>query len=1041
MDLNNIFGDEESKKKSSKNTSIKKASTGGLNDIFASSPKVNMDYKPPVKEEVKKAPTFIDTALDKTATVVSKVATSVGNWLAEQNKQNEIASLGMRDIMQGKVKSVVDPVTGKKTISSQYSDAYKLAKTPEEQAKVLADSQKDIPLIKMLNSETGQKVTGAISSNTSNIPLKLYARVKSLGDDTYDEAYSAALAKSKDPNNSRLEKILYGVQDSGIQSAIGALLAVGTSVLTKNANTGRAVSLPFFAAISAEGQRQEKGEVNNIGNIAIDTVGDQVLSGFAESALKSFAKEGAEQTAKEFAKKLGTGFAVEGSTENAQTFLKYGNDYRNAFTDEEKQKVVKDLTEYVKSGAMVNEFLIGGIAGAGITGVASGVGSQMQNKGEIAPEMTDSETKQARQAVAELSVDFSELRDELLSYQKEADYNDNVVNRVDILQDQLNDFQQAFKDRAVYISDENQATPLATIETIKYPDGKYAFSFSADTQQNSLISPFDNSKLFKTKEEAIKEAKKTVLDWLDTQAINADSTEMKKIDEIRTEIKNVGVKESEKRIEELKISKDMIMENKGFRAMSVEAQEEYLTRNTGASSLAFVEKYISDGKDFNADTDAGKKVRRILEDVDGQEYFDDTVEKITNYFDTKRKTRADNAEDNRKIKDINKKIRQIKNGEWLIELAKKFNSASAFADQFKGENNSKNLVKLNDYVEDKTGEASNLDPIKDREEIKNIFKEITANTEKTVENKGNLTPKFEDYGIYSLDEQAQKYDEFIKPQLEKIGDVGTDEIIIYYNGDGKNDQYVNTQLREVFTYPVDENLKVEKVQKSRLKTTGNEDKDAIGYRLLQEAKTEPVIENRNKREGEKQPVVTEGKVKNSKAFQRVQERLGEYADFDVNYNKLNLAKDTAKALEFIEKNPVDAKKIALGMQIAPEGVTETAISIALAEKASENKDYALQAQLERSRSLRQTRRGQEIVAERGRFNENSAHFFMQQVLKARIEQAGKVDFTSLFRRSKSEKPTGFESKLREGTENIKKTVKKKLSATDLAQNVIDSLTC
>jgi len=202
-----------------------------------------------------------------------------------------------------------------------------------------------------------------------------------------------------------------------------------------------------------------------------------------------------------------------------------------------------------------------------------------------------------------------------------------------------------------------------------------------------------------------------------------------------------------------------------------------------------------------------------------------------------------------------------------------------------------------------------------------------------------------------------------------------------------------------------------------------------------------VIRNTTQNQVEKKPVKTKGEVKKSKAFSRVQERLGEAADMDVSYNKLNLAEDTAKALEFIEKNPKEAKRIALGMQGAPEGVTETAISIALAEKAAENKDYALQAQLERSRSLRQTRRGQEIVSERGRFNENSPHFFMQQVLAARIENAGKTRFKFLSKNKSERVATGAEAKMKEGTEAIKQTVKKKLSAADLAQNVIDQLTC
>lgn len=113
-----------------------------------------------------------------------------------------------------------------------------------------------------------------------------------------------------------------------------------------------------------------------------------------------------------------------------------------------------------------------------------------------------------------------------------------------------------------------------------------------------------------------------------------------------------------------------------------------------------------------------------------------------------------------------------------------------------------------------------------------------------VKNPGKINipaPKFEEYGIYSVADQEAKYNQFIKPQLENLGKVKPDETIIYYNGDGTpGQQYVNTKLREVFTYPVDENLKVVKVKKSQLKKTGSPDKDAIGYRILGEKTKSPL---------------------------------------------------------------------------------------------------------------------------------------------------------------------------------------------------------
>lgn len=103
-----------------------------------------------------------------------------------------------------------------------------------------------------------------------------------------------------------------------------------------------------------------------------------------------------------------------------------------------------------------------------------------------------------------------------------------------------------------------------------------------------------------------------------------------------------------------------------------------------------------------------------------------------------------------------------------------------------------------------------------------------------------LEPKFEEYGIYNVVEQKDKYDEFLKPQLDKIKNLKDDEVVVYYNGSGKGDQYVNTNLKEVFTYPVDKNSVVKKVKKSDLISTGDAGKDEIGYRMLKQTEPTPV---------------------------------------------------------------------------------------------------------------------------------------------------------------------------------------------------------
>lgn len=321
-----------------------------------------------------KAQTVVPQA-EKPSGIISTLGTGLGkvlDWFSKNQKASDEANFKMKEMMTNLSVSK-DPITGKNKVTAPKVEAFDKA-TPEEKAKILDEYNQSIPLVKFLNSDTGKKITSFVARNSSNIPLKAYASIKALGDQTYDEAYNALLEKSKDPTNTTAEKIFYGVQDSGVQSLLGVLLGLSVSAVTRGRVSPAVATTPFFSAISADSQQQEKGRVDSLGNIAIDTVGDSVLSGFAESALKSVLKEGGEKTLKRILKDSGKGFTVEGSTEVAQSFLKYANDYKNAPDEESKKKVVEELKNYVKEGGMAQEFLIGGIAGGIITGGASAIG-------------------------------------------------------------------------------------------------------------------------------------------------------------------------------------------------------------------------------------------------------------------------------------------------------------------------------------------------------------------------------------------------------------------------------------------------------------------------------------------------------------------------------------------------------------------------------------------------------------------------------------------------------------------------------------------
>jgi len=188
--------------------------------------------------------------------------------------------------------------------------------------------------------------------------------------DYYNDSVKEWEIGGQDPTISFAEKTARGVLDSGIQSAVGVVLNLIPVI-------GKASSMAYYSALSASEQINERGQVNSLGNITIDVAGDMILGNMVESMFKKPAKELIKNGFLDVVKNAGKGFIVEGTTEPSQTFLKYANDYKNAKIPEEKQAIVEETKQYVKSGGMLLEFLVGGISGAGISTLGS-IASQSQ---------------------------------------------------------------------------------------------------------------------------------------------------------------------------------------------------------------------------------------------------------------------------------------------------------------------------------------------------------------------------------------------------------------------------------------------------------------------------------------------------------------------------------------------------------------------------------------------------------------------------------------------------------------------------------------
>jgi hypothetical protein len=240
-----------------------------------------------------------------------------------------------------------------------------------------------------LNTETGKKIITTVTDKTGNLYSKEYAglqaeyetlkkaphirsfaQLNATYDQAYKIAYAARIAERNDPTNPVYQQYLEGLGDSGIQSALGMILAAGATYVTRSPQVGIAVSAPFYSALSAGEQIQKKGEVYSLTNMAIDTVGDELLN----SALLGIFKQPASLVYKTLLQSQ-----VEGATEVAQSLLKYTNDYARAGSEQERAEVLADAKQYITSGDIAMEWAVGSTVGL----IASGAGTMVENEQKL----------------------------------------------------------------------------------------------------------------------------------------------------------------------------------------------------------------------------------------------------------------------------------------------------------------------------------------------------------------------------------------------------------------------------------------------------------------------------------------------------------------------------------------------------------------------------------------------------------------------------------------------------------------------------------
>ncbi len=179
----------------------------------------------------------------------------------------------------------------------------------------------------------------------------------------------------------------------------------------------------------------------------------------------------------------------------------------------------------------------------------------------------------------------------------------------------------------------------------------------------------------------------------------------------------------------------------------------------------------------------------------------------------------------------------------------------------------------------------------------------------------------------------------------------------------------------------------------------------------------------------------------SRVYERMKQEHPELTG-DLTYNEIKLKEDAKKAVELVAKDPQKAYEVAMGAREIP-GQTSTAVNIALAEKALQEKNYTLYSQLIKSRSLEQTRRGQELVAEKGSVDNNDTSKYVKELINERMTKLGKK-LGNIFDTLKGKKRSDNKKAVEKIDKEVKKAqseIKNKELDIKEAQSILDALVC
>lgn len=320
--------------------------------------------------------------------------------------------------------------------------------------------------------------------------------------------------------------------------------------------------------------------------------------------------------------------------------------------------------------------------------------------------------------------------------------------------------------------------------------------------------------------------------------------------------------------------------------------------------------------------------------------------------------------------------------------------------------------KINEQAGIKKTEISNVS--KTTDSVINDFKSTTSEVK----------------GMYSIDEKKKLFSDVIEPKLKEIGDVKSDETVVYYQGQGKSGQYVNTNPSEVWHYPVDNELQIKKVKTSDLVSTGNSEKDAIGYRNLSKDYIDTSLPE--------QPKPDNLPKKESVTAKKMNERFGKDEQLSTEYDVISINRQSDEAAHLISTDKEKAVRTAFND--SGSNTEKIAILNELFEKSVIDKDHKMSSILFNRIKQLSTQTAQSLNMFKALTEVNPHYAYMSEVVSSRLNgvKIGARNISEVLK--KESKQDRIRSRVSKQSKELKESLSNSVKFEN-AQKVFNDLIC